>query len=196
MISLPIWISGLLFALVHSIFAAEPCKRLFYRLGMTPQRYRLLYSIFALLLTLMWVFYIYPLPDSPLYRLSGWLNWLLVLLQIFGLWIVLLSLKAFDVALFLGIKAMIDSKEPFHEHGIYRYMRHPMYSGFMLALFASPAQSVNSLNLAICITLYFLIGSRFEEQRMIRMHHEYSDYRKRVPAFIPWRTLFHRTESS
>ncbi|MES0372332.1 MAG: NnrU family protein [Mariprofundaceae bacterium] len=196
MISLPIWISGLLFALIHSLFAAESCKRLFYRLGMTPQRYRLLYSIFAVLLTLIWLFYIYQLTDSPLYQVSGWLNWLLVLLQLSGLWIVLVSLKAFDTALFLGMKSMIDDKEPFHEHGIYRYIRHPMYSGFMLALFASPAQSVNSLNLALYIALYFLIGSRFEEQRMIRMHPEYIDYRNRVSAFIPWKALFHKSDSS
>lgn len=190
MISLPIWISGLLFALIHSVFAAEPCKQWFYRLGMTPQRYRLLYSIFALLLTLIWLFYIYQLPDKPLYHINGWLNGLMIAVQLAGLWIVFLSLKAFDTALFLGMKAMIDSREPFHEHGIYRYVRHPMYSGFMLALFASPAQSVNSLNLAICIAFYFLIGSRYEEQRMIRMHPEYTDYRKRVPAFVPWRALF------
>ena len=77
MISLPIWISGLLFALIHSVFATEPCKRLFYRLGMTPQRYRLLYSIFAVLLTLIWLFYIYQLPDKPLYHVNGWLNGLI-----------------------------------------------------------------------------------------------------------------------
>lgn len=195
MISLPIWFSGVLFALIHSLFAAEPCKRLFYRLGMSPQRYRLLYSIFAVLLTLIWLFYIYQLPDRPLYQISGWLNGLLILLQLSGLWIVFLSLKAFDSALFLGLKAMVDSKEPFHEQGIYRFIRHPMYSGFMLALFASPAQSVNSLNLATCIALYFLIGSRFEEQRMIRMHPEYADYRDRVSAFIPWRALFRQSES-
>lgn len=196
MISLPIWISGLLFALIHSIFAAEACKHLFYRLGMTPQRYRLLYSIFALLLTLIWLFYIYQLPDSQLYQATGWLNWALILLQLCGLWIVLLSLKAFDAALFLGMKSVINNNEPFHEHGIYRYVRHPMYSGFMLALFASPTQSINSLNLAICIALYFLIGSRYEEQRMIRMHPEYSDYKKRVAAFLPWRALFHQSGSS
>ena len=109
---------------------------------------------------------------------------------------VLLSLKAFDAALFLGMKAVVDGREPFHERGIYRLVRHPMYSGFMLALFASPAQSVNSVNLAICIALYFLIGSRFEEQRMIHMHPEYSDYKKRVPAFVPWRALFRVHESS
>ncbi|MDT8375673.1 MAG: NnrU family protein, partial [Mariprofundaceae bacterium] len=189
-------ISGLLFALIHSVFAAESCKKWFYRLGVTPQHYRLLYSLFALLLTLLWLFYIYQLPDRPLYHVAGWLNILMVAVQISGAWVVVLSLKSFDAALFLGIRPVPGHKEPFHEHGIYRHIRHPMYSGFMLILFASPVQSVNSLNLALSVALYFLIGSRFEERRMLLMHPEYADYRKRVPAFVPWRALFHSLRRS
>ncbi|MCF7822366.1 MAG: isoprenylcysteine carboxylmethyltransferase family protein [Mariprofundaceae bacterium] len=190
MISLPVWISSLLFALIHSLFAAEWCKTLFYQYDMTPHRYRLLYSLFAVVLTSLWLFYIYQLPDTPLYQVKGWPSVLLLVIQLSGLWVVLLSLKSFDTALFLGIKPMTGGREPFHEYGIYHHIRHPMYSGFILILFASPVQSVNSLNLAIAVALYFLIGSRFEERRMLLMHPEYADYQKRVPAFVPWRALF------
>ncbi|MFC1567570.1 NnrU family protein, partial [Pseudomonadota bacterium] len=138
MLSLPIWISGLLFALIHSVFAAESCKQWFYQCGMTPQHYRLLYSIFALLLTAVWMFYIYQLPDASLYQTDGWPSGVMIAVQLFGAWVVVLSLQSFDTALFLGIKPMTEHKEPFHEHGIYRHIRHPMYSGFMLILFASP----------------------------------------------------------
>jgi protein-S-isoprenylcysteine O-methyltransferase Ste14 len=196
MFSLPIYLSGLLFALIHSIFAAEWCKTLFYQCGMTPHRYRLLYSLFSIVLTSLWLFYIYQLPDTPLYRIEGWLNGLMLAVQLSGLWIVLLSLKSFDTGLFLGIKPMTEGREPFHEHGIYRHVRHPMYAGVMLALLASPVQSVNSLNFAISVTLYFLIGSRFEERRMLFMHPEYADYQKRVPAFVPWRALFRSLRGS
>lgn len=190
--SLPVWISSLLFALIHSLFASVWCKAVFYQHGVAPHRYRLLYSLFAVALTVLWLFYIYQLPDRPLYQVEGWLNWLMLSVQLSGLWIAVLSLKSFDTALFLGMKPMTDGREPFHEHGIYRHIRHPMYSGFMLALFASPAQSVNSMNLMICIALYFLLGSRLEERRMLLMHPEYAEYRRRVSAFIPWRALFHR----
>ncbi len=185
-----VWLSGLLFALLHSVFATEACKQWFYRFGMTAQRYRFYYSLFALLLTIAWLFYLYQLPDSPLYQIGGWLNRLLLLLQLCGLWIVLLSLKAFDARLFLGLKKLPKQGEPFHEHGIYRHLRHPMYAGVMLTLLANPVQSMNSLNLTLCICLYFVIGSRFEEHRMLQSHPAYADYRQRVPAFVPWRTLF------
>jgi len=191
MLSLPIWISGLLFALIHSVFAAESCKQWFYQRGMAPQHYRLLYSIFALLLTAVWMFYIYQLPDASLYQTDGWFKWLLVFMQLCALWIVLLSLKSFDANMFLGITETPEQGEPFHEHGIYRHVRHPMYSGVMLALLASPVHTINSLNLSLCICFYFVVGSWFEERRMQGLHPEYVDYRKRVPAFVPWRALFH-----
>jgi len=189
MIAWPIWISGALFALVHSFFAAPFCKARFYRLGMSAQRYRLLYSVFATLLTGLWLFYIYQLPDTPLYKIDSWLRWLLMLLQLAGAAIALLSLRSFDAKLFLGLSASPDDLEPFHEHGLYRYIRHPMYSGVMLFLLGSPTQSVNSFNFALIISCYFVAGSWLEERRMLSAHPQYASYRSRVSAFIPWRTL-------
>jgi len=196
MISLHVWISSLLFALIHSLFASQWCKRWFYQFGMSSQCYRLLYSFLALLLTILWFYYIYMLPDTPLYRITGGLNWLMLAVQLSGLLITLYSLKSFDTGLFLGLKSTHEEPEPFHEHGIYHYIRHPMYSGIMLALLASPAHTLNSWNLTICISLYFIIGARFEERRMINIHPEYREYRRRVPAFLPWRALFHSPRRS
>ncbi len=189
MISWPVWISGVLFALVHSLFAAQFCKAIFYRLGISSQRYRLLYSLFATCLTGLWIFYIYQLPDTPLYRIDSWLYLPLTLMQLGGVAIALLSLRSFDVRLFLGLSTTIDNPEPFHEHGLYRYVRHPMYSGVMLALLSSPTQSVNSFNFALIISCYFVFGSWLEERRMLSVHPQYAGYRSRVSAFIPWRTL-------
>jgi len=73
----------------------------------------------------------------------------------------------------------------FAEHGIYRHMRHPMYSGVMLALLASPVHTVNSLNLFAVIATYFIIGSKFEERRMLVTYPQYAEYQQRVAAFIP-----------
>jgi len=190
--SLPVWISSLLFALTHSLFASEWCKQWFYRFGMTSQHYRLLYSLFAVALTIGWLFYIYQLPDSSLYRIEGWQNGLMLAVQLSGLGIALYSLKSFDAGLFLGLKSAHGEPEPFHERGIYRHVRHPMYTGVMLALLASPVQSINSLNLALSICCYFVSGSWFEERRMLKAHPQYADYIMRVPAFLPWRALFRR----
>ncbi|HKI61304.1 MAG TPA: isoprenylcysteine carboxylmethyltransferase family protein [Mariprofundaceae bacterium] len=180
-----IWLTGLVFALLHSLPATTGMKKYMHRRGIGMQAYRLAYSILALILTSLWLLFVYALPDSPLYHLTGWIHASLVALQLAGLGVVLLSFRAFDAAIFLGLRPMPDEGEPFHETGIYRLVRHPMYSGFILVLLASPIQTVNSLNLALVICLYFVIGSVFEERRMLAERPAYTDYRQRVGAFIP-----------
>jgi len=60
-----------------------------------------------------------------------------------------------------------------------------MYTGAMLVVLMMPEQSMNGLTFALLICVYFLIGSRFEEQRMIHAHPDYKIYQRNVPAFIP-----------
>ncbi len=180
-----VWCSGLLFALVHSALATTALKQRLQRLGVDRQRYRLGYSLLALMLTMVWLVWVHQLPDTPLYHWHGWLAWLLMAIQLSGILVLWQSFRAFDAGVFLGLKPMPENVEPFHEHGIYRYMRHPMYSGVMLILLASPLQTVNSMHLTLVVCLYFVFGSKLEEQRMLQDHPDYADYMRRVPAFIP-----------
>jgi len=171
--------------MIHSILATQRCKDAVYQRGMNPKRYRLAYSVLATILTVLWLGFVHQLPDAPLYHLHGWVNGLMVVIQLTGLWVVVLSLRAIDTSAFLGLSANFDEQDAFAEHGIYRHMRHPMYSGVMLALLVSPVQTVNSLNLFAVIAVYFIIGSKFEERRMLITHPQYAEYHHRVPAFVP-----------
>ncbi len=175
----------MLFAILHSMFATRRCKDIFYRLGLKPKAYRLSYTLIATVLTVLWLGFVHQLPDTGLYHMHGWINGLMRVVQLAGLWIVVLSLRAIDAASFLGLRTAADDQDNFVERGIYRHIRHPMYSGVILILLASPAQTTNSLNLFAIIILYFIMGSRFEERRMQTIHPEYADYQRRVPAFIP-----------
>jgi protein-S-isoprenylcysteine O-methyltransferase Ste14 len=177
-----LWGSSLGFALTHSLLASRACKR---AVGLSPQFYRLAFAVSAVVLTAIWLGFVRMLPDAPAYRLQGAAAIAGHALQLFGIWVLWRSARAFDMRLFLGLAPMPAAGEPFLERGIYRHLRHPMYTGVLLILFAAPNQSVNSLHLAAAIALYFAIGSRLEERRLLADHPEYADYRRRVPAFWP-----------
>jgi methanethiol S-methyltransferase len=180
-----LWGSSLGFALTHSLLASRRCKQRTYAAGLSSQHYRLAFTISAVLLTALWLGFVRTLPDTPLYRLHGLALIPCYALQLLGAWILWGTVHAFDMRVFLGLKPFPLGGEPFVERGIYRHLRHPMYTGVLLILFAMPVQSVNSLHLYAAITLYLVLGSRLEERRMLAEHPGYADYRRRVPAFWP-----------
>jgi protein-S-isoprenylcysteine O-methyltransferase Ste14 len=180
-----IWLSGLLFAVSHSLTASRRCKQFAYHLGLREPRYRLTYSVVSLLTTSAWLFFAHQLPDAPLYDADGLLQGVLVAMQILGLIVVFAAFQPIDGLVFLGLRKAKEGCDPFIVDGVYRWMRHPMYAGAMLVLLAMPEQSWNGLHIALVICVYFIIGSRFEESRMLAEHPDYADYRNQAPAFIP-----------
>jgi protein-S-isoprenylcysteine O-methyltransferase Ste14 len=65
-------------------------------------------------------------------------------------------------------------------------MRHPLYVFSLLVIWFMPTMTDTFLTLNIGITLYFLIGSRIEERRMITEYgDDYQQYRQQVPWMLP-----------
>lgn len=75
---------------------------------------------------------------------------------------------------------------PFVQPLPYRIVRHPLYLGFLLALWATPRMTAAHLALAGLLSVYLAIGVRFEERSLIAEHGEaYCEYQRRVPMIVP-----------
>lgn len=68
----------------------------------------------------------------------------------------------------------------------YKWVRHPLYTGFLIAFWASPTMTVGHALLAGGMTLYVLIAVAFEERDLLRdIGPAYADYRTRVGMLVP-----------
>jgi len=77
---------------------------------------------------------------------------------------------------------------PFKTPGLYRYVRHPLYVGWLLSFWATPTMTVAHLVFAVATSLYIFVAIQFEENDLVQAHREYAEYRERVPMLVPVRS--------
>jgi protein-S-isoprenylcysteine O-methyltransferase Ste14 len=75
---------------------------------------------------------------------------------------------------------------PFRTPSVYAHVRHPLYLGWALAFWATPTMTVSHLLFAASMTVYMMLAAIVEERDLVdHFGQTYSDYRRRVPMFVP-----------
>ena len=100
------------------------------------------------------------------------------------------------IVLYLGIKNLgrslaanpvPKSDAELVETGIYKYLRHPIYTGLMLATLGSAVQTLDLTKLVVWLALVLLLNykARWEETLLVKKYPGYADYMKRTGRFVP-----------
>jgi protein-S-isoprenylcysteine O-methyltransferase Ste14 len=188
----------LAFSVLHSLTASIAFKTRIKELvgeRLFEGWFRILYNIFSLI-TLTPILIFITESTHLVWQVDGWVALAFSSIRLLGIAGILVSLWQIDSQSFAGIRQLhtllknqtkVQSEEPLVTKGLYRITRHPLYLFSLLVVWFVPVMSSSWLSFSIGVSLYFFIGSYFEEKKMIRQYGEvYKNYRKSVPWLIPF----------
>lgn len=180
------------FAVQHSLMARPAFKRVWTEIipnGVERSTYVLLSSLALVLIYWQWR----PLPD-PVWTISSslavfalnitfWIGWGIVLIstflqnhfELFGLRQVWARLRARELPI-----------STFRTPLFYRWVRHPIYLGFMIAFWSASTMSQGHLLFALATTGYMFVGIYLEERDLVTYFGaRYIAYREEVSMILP-----------
>lgn len=166
-----------IFALHHSVFARDSAKRFFGSLQ--PQEIRSIYVYAASLLLILVCFSWRPI-GGELYRASGAATAPFIVVQLTGIWLTARAVARIDPLELAGIRPE-RRREGLQTNGVYAWVRHPIYFGWVLATFGTPHMTGDRLAFAIVSTVYLVAAVPFEERSLRRSFgEEYVRYERAV----------------
>jgi len=173
-----------LFALHHSVFARERIRARVARL-VPGGRERSFYVWVSSLLFIAVCAWWQPVA-GVVWRVEGPLRAVLWAFQAFGVWLVLRSAVVIDIRDLAGLTRPAIPGEParpteFKVVGPYGWIRHPIYSGWFLVVFATSPMTGTRLLFALVSSAYLLVAIPLEERSLrATTNGAYERYMQRV----------------
>jgi protein-S-isoprenylcysteine O-methyltransferase Ste14 len=187
------WDAGLclVFFVQHSGMIRRPFPE---RLGhvlpghLFPAVYSIASGVALLLMIVLWqrTPVLLTLDGAPRWALRG-----VFVLAGFGFLWAVRSLRSFDTFGLEPIRAHLRGDEPrslpLAIRGPYRWVRHPLYSLFLVFLWVCPDITADRLLFNTLFTVWIVVGSILEERDLVRQFGDvYRTYQRQVPMLVPW----------
>jgi protein-S-isoprenylcysteine O-methyltransferase Ste14 len=181
-----------LYGFLHSVLASSKAKTWAER-SFGPQAgryYRMFFNVLGILTFLPILAIPILLPGETLYQITGIGLMLSSFGQVAAIIILVLGVIQTDPWQFLGIRQLAhhskDNKQQLIINGLYRCVRHPLYTAGLVFIWLIPYMTTTLLALDLSLTIYIYLGSIFEERRlMTEFGSAYVAYRGKVPRLIP-----------
>jgi methanethiol S-methyltransferase len=180
----------ILWGIFHSLLASTGIKDLFRRaFGVGFMKiYRLFYNVYAVISFLPVLYLMLTTSDRPLYQVAAPVDYLMRVGQGASIFLLFVAVFQTDLLSFAGLRQLFEEEKTgkLITSGLYRYIRHPLYTFSLLILWLAPNMSMNSFIVYVALTIYVLIGIFFEERKLLReFGDEYAKYRSITPMLIP-----------
>ena len=181
-----------IFAVQHSLMARPFFKRWWTRFVPKPIE-RSTYVLFASLALILLFWQWRPITDVVWSVQSTTGIYIFYAVFLLGFGIVLLSTFLIDHFDLFGLRQvyMYQKGEEYTEIGfrtpfLYKFVRHPIYLGFIIAFWAASTMTVGHALFAVMTTAYILVAIQFEERDIVHnFGDEYINYRRHVSMLLP-----------
>ncbi len=193
-----------LFGIQHTVMARPGFKEKWTKIVPTSverSTYVLISGLLLILLYWQWR----PMTGQVIWEAEAtWAQYLAWVVFFGGFAIVLLStfiIDHFDLfglrQVWLNLRQKVYTNRDFKVTFFYKFVRHPLYVGWIMAFWGTPRMTVGHLLLAVGMTAYILIAIRYEERDLVQiLGDDYAQYREKVPMLIPRFGKGHETVKS